>query len=57
MNEIYKRQVSLLLSVLPEILKEDCFTLPGGDQDLLNLKSIQDTKIISISEYLIGQQS
>ena len=30
MNEAYKGQVSLLLSVLPEIAKEKCFALHGG---------------------------
>jgi len=30
MNETYKGQVSLLLSVLPEIAKEECFALHGG---------------------------
>lgn len=29
-REEYKRQVKLLLSVLPEIAKEDCFALHGG---------------------------
>jgi len=26
----YKRQVALLLNVLPEVAKEDCFALHGG---------------------------
>ena len=30
MSEIYKGQVSLLLSVIPEIAKEECFALHGG---------------------------
>lgn len=30
MNETYRGQVSLLLSVLPEIAKEKCFALHGG---------------------------
>ncbi len=30
MNEIYKRQVGLLLDVLPEVAKEACFALHGG---------------------------
>ncbi|MCF0075739.1 nucleotidyl transferase AbiEii/AbiGii toxin family protein [Dyadobacter sp. CY261] len=29
-NRIYKRQVGLLLDVLPEVAKEDCFALHGG---------------------------
>ena len=40
MNEIYKRQVSLLLSVLPEILKEDCFALHGGSAINLFLREM-----------------
>ncbi|EHQ29754.1 nucleotidyl transferase AbiEii/AbiGii toxin family protein [Mucilaginibacter paludis] len=30
MNEAYKRQVSLLLNVLPEVARESCFALHGG---------------------------
>jgi len=30
MTNIYKKQVFLLLSVLPEVAKEDCFALHGG---------------------------
>lgn len=30
MNEAYKKQVSLLLSVLPEVAKEPCFAMHGG---------------------------
>ncbi len=30
MREEYKKQVSLLLSILPEIAKEECFALHGG---------------------------
>ncbi len=30
MNDQYKRQVSLLLSVLPEVSRESCFALHGG---------------------------
>lgn len=30
MKKIYKQQVSLLLSVLPEVAKERCFALHGG---------------------------
>ncbi len=28
--EIYKRQVALLLDILPEVAKETCFALHGG---------------------------
>ncbi|MDX1750034.1 MAG: nucleotidyl transferase AbiEii/AbiGii toxin family protein [Methylophaga sp.] len=30
MNEIYKKQVRLLLDVLPEVAKESCFAMHGG---------------------------
>ncbi len=30
MNEAYKKQVKLVLDVLPEVSKEDCFALHGG---------------------------
>ncbi len=30
MNEAYKKQVGLLLDVLPEVAKEDCFAMHGG---------------------------
>ncbi|MCF6194415.1 MAG: nucleotidyl transferase AbiEii/AbiGii toxin family protein, partial [Kangiellaceae bacterium] len=30
MNEAYKKQVSLLFDVLPEVAKEDCFAMYGG---------------------------
>jgi len=30
MEKVYKRQVALLLSVLPEVAKEECFALHGG---------------------------
>lgn len=30
MNEAYKKQVKLVLDVLPEVAKEDCFALHGG---------------------------
>ncbi|MFA5426501.1 MAG: nucleotidyl transferase AbiEii/AbiGii toxin family protein [Bacteroidales bacterium] len=30
MKDIYKKQVSLLLEILPEIAKEDVFALHGG---------------------------
>lgn len=30
MNKMYHKQVGLLLSVLPEVAKEDCFALHGG---------------------------
>ena len=30
MNNAYQKQVELLLDVLPEVAKEDCFALHGG---------------------------
>lgn len=30
MNEVYKKQVRLLLDVLPEVAKESCFAMHGG---------------------------
>ena len=30
MNEAYKKQVRLLLDVLPEVAKEECFAVHGG---------------------------
>ena len=30
MNNVYQKQVRLLLDVLPEVAKEDCFALRGG---------------------------
>jgi len=30
MNETYKKQVRLLLDVLPEVAKEECFAMHGG---------------------------
>ncbi|MFK7889755.1 MAG: nucleotidyl transferase AbiEii/AbiGii toxin family protein, partial [Granulosicoccus sp.] len=30
MNEVYKKQARLLLDVLPEVAKEDCFAMHGG---------------------------
>ena len=30
MNDAYTRQVKLLLNVLPEVAKEECFALHGG---------------------------
>ena len=30
MNNSYQKQVGLLLDVLPEVAKEDCFAMHGG---------------------------
>lgn len=30
MNDAYKKQVQLLLNVLPEVAKEECFAMHGG---------------------------
>ena len=40
MNESYKKQVKLLLDVLPEIAKEECFAMHGGTAINLFLQSI-----------------
>ena len=29
-SEVYQRQVSLLMKVLPSVAQEDCFALKGG---------------------------
>jgi hypothetical protein len=40
MKDIYKKQVALLLDILPEIAKEDVFALHGGTAiNLFCLKS------------------
>ena len=39
-KEIYKKQVQLLLAVLPEISKEDCFALHGGTAINLFIRNI-----------------
>ena len=40
MIEAYKRQVSLVLDVLPEIAKEECFALHGGTAINLFLRNM-----------------
>lgn len=40
MNESYKKQVKLLLDVLPEIAKEECFAMHGGTAINLFLQSM-----------------
>ena len=34
MDDPYKKQVALLLDVLPEVAKETCFALHGGTQEI-----------------------
>jgi hypothetical protein len=56
MNEAYKRQVKLLLNVLPEIAKEDCFAMHGGSavnlflQDMPRLSVDIDLTYVEIAE-------
>lgn len=56
MNDAYKRQVRLLLNVLPEIAKEDCFAMHGGTainlflQDMPRLSVDIDLTYVEISE-------
>jgi hypothetical protein len=49
-NEAYKRQVKLLLNVLPEIAKEDCFAMHGGKLcaalDRQHPRDLFDTKLL-----------
>ena len=56
MNEAYKSQVRLLLNVLPEIAKEDCFAMHGGTainlflQDMPRLSVDIDLTYVEIAE-------
>lgn len=56
MNNAYKRQVKLLLTVLPEIAKEDCFAMHGGTainlflQDMPRLSVDIDLTFVEIAE-------
>jgi len=56
MNDAYKRQVKLLLNVLPEIAKEDCFAMHGGTainlflQDMPRLSVDIDLTYVEIAE-------
>lgn len=56
MNEAYRRQVKLLLNVLPEIAKEDCFAMHGGTainlflQDMPRLSVDIDLTYVEIAE-------
>ncbi|MGM0429731.1 MAG: nucleotidyl transferase AbiEii/AbiGii toxin family protein [Pseudomonadota bacterium] len=56
MNEIYKKQVGLLLDVLPEIAKEDYFAMHGGTainlfvQDMPRLSVDIDLTYVEIAE-------
>lgn len=47
-NKIYKRQVALLLDVLPEVAKEECFALHGGQQLIYLSVICLDYRLISI---------
>lgn len=56
MNEAYRRQVKLLLNVLPEIAKEDCFAMHGCTainlflQDMPRLSVDIDLTYVEIAE-------
>ena len=56
MNDAYKKQVKLLLNVLPEIAKEDCFAMHGGTainlflQDMPRLSVDIDLTYVEIAE-------
>jgi hypothetical protein len=55
MKDAYKRQVALLLNVLPEVAKEKCFALHGGTAINLFVRNMpcrfQDEFIISCSKF------
>ena len=56
MNEAYKKQVRLLLDVLPEVAKETCFAMHGGTainlfvRDMPRLSVDIDLTYVDISE-------
>lgn len=56
MNEAYRRQVKLLLDILPEVAKEDCFAMHGGTainlflQDMPRLSVDIDLTYVEIAE-------
>jgi len=56
MNEVYKKQVRLLLDVLPEVAKEECFAMHGGTainlfvRDMPRLSVDVDLTYVEIAE-------
>jgi len=56
MNEVYKKQVRLLLGVLPEVAREECFAMHGGTainlfvRDMPRLSVDIDLTYVEISE-------
>jgi len=56
MEKVYRRQVALLLTVLPEVAKEKCFALHGGTainlfvRDMPRLSVDIDLTYLSIEE-------
>lgn len=56
MNEAYKKQVKLLLDILPEVAKEECFAMHGGTainlflQDMPRLSVDIDLTYVEIAE-------
>lgn len=61
MNDAYKKQVQLLLDVLPEVAKEKCFAMHGGTAINLFLRNMVDiaeraTSLTAINDALIRIQ-
>ena len=58
MNEVYRKQVRLLLDVLPEVAKESCFAMHGGtainlfvrDMPRLSVRSAFENQFEGMSE-------
>ena len=59
-NDVYQRQVALLIKILPHVAQEDCFALKGGtainlfyrDLPRLNLEKLGETKHQELYEKL-----
>lgn len=45
-EKVYKKQVALLLSVLPEVAKEKSFALHGGTAINLFIRGCRDSRLI-----------
>jgi len=56
MNKVYSRQAKLLLDVLPEVAKEECFAMHGGTainlfvRDMPRLSVDVDLTYVEIAE-------
>lgn len=61
MEEAYKKQVSLLLDVLPEVAKENCFALHGGTAINLFVRSMPrlsvDIDLTYVPDFLVSVNS